>query len=160
MSADVELRPATDQDAGWLEKLIADEAVAPFLATDAAAGLADGITTGELLVAQLDSRPVGAVRVAVVNRRSRIAAIRTLMIEPAQRGRGLGPAILRALIERLLDDDGVHRLEAEVYGFNTAALRTFEAAGFHREGVRRCAYDRHGDWQDGISFGLIREDLH
>jgi RimJ/RimL family protein N-acetyltransferase len=161
MSADVELRPATDEDAGWLEQLVTSEGVAPFLATDAAAGLADNIAAGELLIAEdQNGRPVGAVRVAIVNRRSRIAAIRTLMVDPAERGRALGAAILRAPIERVLNDDGVHRLEAEVYGFDTAALRTLEAAGFEREGVRRRAYDRHGEWQDGISYGLIHEDVH
>ena len=160
MGADLELRAATAEDRVWLERLAAGDAVAPFLSTDAVAGLAEGIAAGELLIAVAGDRPVGAVRVALVNRRSRIAAIRTLMVDPAHRGQGLGVAILRALTERLLTDDGAHRLEAEVYGFNTAALRTFEAAGFQREGVRRRAYDRRGDWQDGISFGLLREDLH
>jgi RimJ/RimL family protein N-acetyltransferase len=160
MGADLELRAATDDDATWLEQLARDEAVAPSLATDAAAGLVDAIAAGELLVAERKGGPVGAVRVAIVNRRSRIAAIRTLMIDPAHRGHGHGAAILRALTHRLLGEDGVHRLEAEVYGFNTAALRTFEAAGFQREGVRRRAYDRHGEWQDGVCFGLIPEDLH
>jgi RimJ/RimL family protein N-acetyltransferase len=160
MGDQLELRAATTDDAAWLESLATSQAVAPFLATDAAAGLVDGITAGELLIAEQDGRPVGAVRAVVVNRRSRIAAIRTLMVDPAHRGRSLGVAILRALSDCLLGDDGIHRLEAEVYGFNTAALRTFEAAGFRREGIRRQAYDRHGAWQDGISFGLLREDLH
>ena len=37
-----------------------------------------------------------------------------------------------------------HRVEGEVHGFNEPALRTFDAAGFTREGARRQAYDRHG----------------
>jgi RimJ/RimL family protein N-acetyltransferase len=161
VSAEIELRAATDEDAAWLERLATSDAVAPFLATDAAAGLPGAIAAGELLVAEdHGGAPVGAVRVTVVNRRSRIAAIRTLMIDPAHRGQGLGAAILRALAGRLLTGDALHRLEAEVYGFNAAALRTFEAAGFRREGVRRRAYDRHGDWQDGITFGLLCDDLH
>jgi glyoxylase-like metal-dependent hydrolase (beta-lactamase superfamily II) len=32
-------------------------------------------------------------------------------------------------------------------------------AGWVREGVRRKAYDRHGEWVDGVLFGLVREDL-
>jgi RimJ/RimL family protein N-acetyltransferase len=28
-----------------------------------------------------------------------------------------------------------------------------------REGVKRKAYWRHGEWVDGVLFGLIREDL-
>ena len=28
-----------------------------------------------------------------------------------------------------------------------------------REGVKRKAYERHGEWVDGVLFGLLREDL-
>jgi len=28
-----------------------------------------------------------------------------------------------------------------------------------KEGVKRRAYLRHGDWTDGVLFGLTREDL-
>jgi RimJ/RimL family protein N-acetyltransferase len=28
-----------------------------------------------------------------------------------------------------------------------------------REGVKRKAYLRHGEWVDGVLFGLLREDL-
>ena len=37
-----------------------------------------------------------------------------------------------------------------MYGFNHAAQRVFERAGFIREGVRCRAYDREDGWQDGI----------
>jgi RimJ/RimL family protein N-acetyltransferase len=28
-----------------------------------------------------------------------------------------------------------------------------------REGAKRKAYWRHGEWVDGVMFGLLREDL-
>jgi len=28
-----------------------------------------------------------------------------------------------------------------------------------KEGVRRKAYDRHGEWVDGVIYGLVREDI-
>jgi RimJ/RimL family protein N-acetyltransferase len=34
-----------------------------------------------------------------------------------------------------------------------------ERAGRIREGVKRQAYQRHGEWQDAVQFGLLREDL-
>jgi RimJ/RimL family protein N-acetyltransferase len=92
-----------------------------------------------------------------VNRRSRIASVETLMVDPAARGRRLGVVILKA-VARDAFARGVHRLEGEVYGFNEPALRTFDVAGFVREGVRRRAYDRHGAWQDGVRFGLLADD--
>ena len=152
------LRAATTADAGWVEGLARHESVAASLSTTAADGLAEAIAAGELWMAQTDvGRRVGAVRVAIVNRRSRIAAVRTLMVHPDARGRRLGVAILHA-VARDAFARGIHRLEGEVYRFNEAALRTFDAAGYTREGVRRRAYDRHGAWQDGIQFGLLADD--
>jgi len=66
---------------------------------------------------------------------------------------------VRQLAEYLVVEREIHRIEAEVYGFNTAAVRVFERAGFTREGVRRQAYDRHGAWQDGVRFGLLSHEL-
>jgi RimJ/RimL family protein N-acetyltransferase len=152
------LRRAISDDLPWLRDLIASDAVAPFLSTAAADGLDAALETGELVVAEEPpGQRVGAVRIATVNRRSRIAAIRTLIVHPDARGRGLGAAVLRA-VTRDAFSRGVHRVEGEVYGFNTAGLRSFEAAGFRREGVRRQAYDRHGEWQDGVLFGVLADD--
>jgi RimJ/RimL family protein N-acetyltransferase len=158
------LRTAARNDLAPLTALARHPDVAGFLATDAADRLGEALEAaredGELLVIEHAGTPVGAVRWALVNRRSRIADIRALMLDPSARGRGLGGAALRQLTDRLLGERGLHRLEAEVYGFNHAALRTFERAGFTREGARRRAYDRHGDWQDGIRFGLVSEDKY
>jgi RimJ/RimL family protein N-acetyltransferase len=155
----VRLRPATPEDLPWIEALAAHPDVEPYLSRDAAAALAPALEDGELLVVEAPpGRAVGAVRAPVVNRRSRIAVVRSLMLDPDARGRGLGAAVVRAVVDRLVGEHGVHRVEAEVYGFNVAALRTFEAAGFEREGVRRRAYDRHGAWQDGVHLGLLADE--
>ena len=93
-----------------------------------------------------------------MNRRSRIASIHSLMIHPAVRGRGLATTAIRDLAERLFTVHWLHRAEAEVYGFNHAAQRVFERAGFVHEGVRRRAYDREDGWQDGIRYGLLADE--
>ena len=158
MADDVELRPATEADLAWIGELARDESAARSLSTTAADGLSEALAAGKLWIAEsAGGERVGAVRVTTVNRRSRIASVETLIVHPTARGRRLGVAILKALARDRFAR-GVHRLEAEVYGFNTPALRTFDAAGFTREGVRRRAYDRHGAWQDGVRFGLLADD--
>ena len=163
MSDTLTLRPARRAELERLTELARRPEVAASLSTDTADRLGEALDAspddGELLVIEDDGALIGAVRWVLVNRRSRIADVRALMLGPEARGRGLASAALRTLIERLLDTRGLHRLEAEVYGFNYAALRAFERAGFTREGVRRRAYDRHGDWQDGIRFGLVADDI-
>jgi aminoglycoside 6'-N-acetyltransferase len=150
------LRPATPEDRDALIALAQHPDIAATLATTAADSLREDV--GELLVIEDDGAFAGGVRWVLVNRRSRIADIRTLMIDPARSGRGLATRAVRQLTRLLVAEHGLHRVEAEVYGFNDAAQRVFERAGFTREGTRRQAYDRHGAWQDGVRFGLLAEE--
>jgi RimJ/RimL family protein N-acetyltransferase len=93
------------------------------------------------------------------NRRSRIAHLSGLAIHPDFRGRRLSDDAARLFQHHLIFDLGFHRLQLECYAFNERAIRHAERSGFVREGVKRKAYHRHGEWVDGVLFGLVREDL-
>jgi RimJ/RimL family protein N-acetyltransferase len=165
----VSLRPATVDDVPFLAALVAHEDVGPYLAAVRATGEAAiraEIARAErepdafgVMVIELAGRRVGTVTWERVNRRSRIASVGGLAIDPAFRGRGVGVAAGRALQTHLLREVGFHRLQMEVYGFNERALRHAERAGWVREGVRRRAYRRNDTWVDGVLFGLVEEDL-
>ena len=150
------LRPATDDDREALIALAQHPEIARTLATNAVDSLREDV--GELLVIEHEHRLAGGVRWTLVNRRSRIADIRTLMIDPAHSGHGLATRVVRELTRQLITEHGIHRIEAETYGFNDAAKRVFLRAGFTYEGARRAAYDRHGEWQDGARFGLLSHE--
>jgi RimJ/RimL family protein N-acetyltransferase len=156
------LRPATDADRTWLRALVTHPEVAASLSVTAEASLLGALdrTLGgaddEGVVVVGDA--AGVVRWQTLNRRSRIAGIFGLAIAPAHAGRGLGTRAVAALTAELLGRRGFHRVEAETYGFNDAAVRTFARAGFAVEGRRRAAYDRHGVWQDGVHLGRVAED--
>jgi RimJ/RimL family protein N-acetyltransferase len=93
------------------------------------------------------------------NRRSRIAKLGGLAVHPDFRGRRLADEAALLFVRHLFDEIGFHRLELEIYGFNERAIAHAERIGFVREGVRRRAYERHGEWVDGVLFGLLPEDL-
>ena len=163
------LRRATPGDVPFLVGLFTDADVAPFLAAvrptsehDVAAEVERSEREPDaycVLVLELDGARIGTVTWERVNRRSRIASVSALAIDPALRGRGVGVAAARAVQQHLLRDVGFHRIQMEVYGFNERALRHAERARWIREGVRRSAYLRDGAWVDGILFGLVEEDL-
>ena len=104
-------------------------------------------------------RLAGSMGFEVENRRSRIAQLGGLAVHPDFRGRRLADEAARMFDRHLLVDLDYHRLQLECYGFNERAMRHAERIGFVREGARRKAYWRHGEWVDGILYGLLREDL-
>lgn len=153
----ITLRAARPEDEPALVALARHPDVEPSLAP----GTAERLTGGgddELLVVEAAGALAGAVRLAVLSPRSRIGGVRSLMVDPAARGCGVGAGALATLCEHAFGPRGLHRLEADVYAFNTPALRAFERAGFTREGLRRRAYERHGAWQDGVLLGRLADD--
>jgi len=110
-------------------------------------------------VIEVDGEPAGLMGFQVANVRSRIANLGSLAVHPRFRGRRLADEAARLFQRHLLFNLGYHRLQLEIYGFNERAQAHAERAGFVREGVRRKAYDRHGEWVDGVIYGLVREDL-
>ena len=169
----VRLRRATEADVDFLVALLNEEDTAPFLAAsrprdrdgvleDVRASTDEPGASGVFVVEVPDGdgwARAGMMEFSTANRRSRIARLSGLAIHPDFRGRRLADDAARLLQRHLLFDLDFHRLELECYGFNERAIRHAERAGYVREGVKRKAYWRHGEWVDGILFGLIREDV-
>lgn len=163
------IRPAVPADLDFLVSLLNDGEVEPFLAgrraRDREAIAAEIERTGEdpdafgRLVIEVDGERAGTMAYERKNERSRIAHLGGLAVAAGFRGRGVADDAARLLQRHLLLERGYHRLELECYGFNERAIRHAERSGFVREGVRRRAYLRHGDWADGVMFALLREDL-
>jgi RimJ/RimL family protein N-acetyltransferase len=167
------LRRATGDDVDFVVELLNEEDTAPFLAASRSrdrAGVIEDVkaSTEEpgdsgLFVIEVPGDDgwarAGMLEFSLENRRSRIARLSGLAIHPDFRGRRLSDEAARRFQRHLIFDLGFHRLELECYGFNERAIRHAERSGFVREGVKRRAYHRHGEWVDGILFGLVREDL-
>ena len=165
----VSIRRATAADADFLVELTTHEDVDPFLSARRATSreeILEEIERSEReperfgrFVVEVDGRRAGVMGFRIENERSRIAHLAGLAIHPEFRGRGVSDEAARLLQRHLLFDLDYHRLQLEIYGFNERAIRHAERAGFTREGVRRKAYLRHGEWVDGVMFGLVQEDL-
>jgi RimJ/RimL family protein N-acetyltransferase len=168
VTGEIGLRRASLDDIGFLVGLANDEDVAPYLAAvsardpeafraelEAAEPAPD--ERGRYVI-EHDGARAGTVAFEVVNRRSRIAQLYGLMLDPRVRGRGIARDATRAFARHLFDELGFHRIELECYGFNERAIRHFEASGFVREGVKRAAYRRGDEWVDGVFFGLVTDD--
>lgn len=73
-------------------------------------------------------------------------------------GQGYGTEALNALIDFAWQELGLHRLEADVDPINARSLALFEKQGFQREGLLKERWFVHGEFQDTILLGLLRQD--
>lgn len=81
-----------------------------------------------LWIAEEDGTAVGQVRVDTDNG----VGVVSIAVAPDQRGRGLGSAILRAMLVEASRERITQTLRATVHPDNVASLRAFERVGFRQ----------------------------
>lgn len=109
------------------------------------------------LVATVDGQIVGEVSLhrGVNPRHSHVADL-GICVRDDYTGRGIGTALMAAILD--LSDNwlNVHRVELNVYTDNAAAIHLYEKFGFAREGVRRDVAFRAGRYVDCYHMGRLR----
>ena len=77
--------------------------------------------------------------------------------EPDARNRGVGTEAVRTMLAYLFEVQHVHRVTIDPQTTNARAIRCYEHAGFHRDGVLRHHDRMHGRYVD-TQFMTILED--
>lgn len=164
----ITLRRATPDDVGFLVELFNDEDTEPFLGghpRDAEAIRAEVERSqrepqkvGRMII-EVDGERAGTLGFDELSEANRIAHLGGLAVHPDFRGRRIADDAARLFQRYLIVELGFHRLELACYGFNERAIRHAERVGYVREGVKRRAYLRHGEWQDAVQFALLADDL-
>jgi RimJ/RimL family protein N-acetyltransferase len=162
----ITLRRATPEDVGFLVGLVNDEDTRRFLGNRVsdtrAAALADLARPAEEFgwyVIEVDGERAGCVAFERVSEQHRIVSAGRFAIHPSFRERRIGVEAARLFQRLLLHDLGFHRVELQIYAFNERAIAHAERAGYVREGVKRRAYLKEGEWVDAVLFALTCEDL-
>ena len=94
---------------------------------------------------------LGWVAVSTVSDRCAYAGVveHSVYVDPAARGRGVGLALLRALIEST-EQAGIWTIQSGVFPENTASLALHQKAGFRVVGVRERIARHRGHWRDVV----------
>jgi phosphinothricin acetyltransferase len=103
-------------------------------------------------VARIDDRVVGWTALGRYSTREVYAGVawESVYVDEAARGRGVGRALLEALVPAS-EDAGVWTLLAGVLAENSASLALHERAGFRQIGVQeRIGRDIAGRWRNVI----------
>jgi phosphinothricin acetyltransferase len=78
----------------------------------------------------------------------------SVYVDRAQRGKGVGRALLADLVERA-SAHGFHSLVARIAGHNEVSIGLHEAAGFVLVGVEREVGRKHRQWLDVVELQLL-----
>ncbi len=151
--------------------------VRPMTAADAeavldiyAAGIAEGIATFDTdapswerfdasrlpahrLVAERHGRVLGWVAVSRVSARPAYAGVveHSVYVHPGARGRGVGSALLQALIAST-EAAGIWTIQSGIFTDNAASLALHAKHGFRVVGTRERPGRLHGVWRDVIAI--------
>lgn len=74
------------------------------------------------------------------------------------RGKGLGKKLVIAGAAFCFDILNLRRLDAEILANNGASLKCAQNAGFSKEGVRRQAVHKLGEYVDSVVLGLLSSE--
>ncbi|MEV6505469.1 GNAT family N-acetyltransferase [Streptomyces sp. NPDC051642] len=110
---------------------------------------------GEHLVAELDRRIVGYIRLVPATSlacNAHVRQIQGLAVAGQARGHGVGRALIRAAMTEARRQ-GARRITLRVLGHNTPARKLYEAAGFAVEGVLPEEFLLDGKYVDDVLMG-------
>lgn len=104
------------------------------------------------------SKLIGSCQLHNISEIHRNAELQIRLGDASERGKGLGTEAVKLLLSFAFNDLNLHRVYLHVFKTNTAAIRSYEKAGFVREGVLRQAAHINGDYVDVLVMGVLREE--
>ena len=83
---------------------------------------------------------------------------RILIGDENYQGRGLCPHILKLLLQIGFAEQGLHRIELNVYDFNTSAIKCYERVGFQKEGLLRENAKIYYEYWSAYRMAILSEE--
>ncbi len=131
----------------------------PFTREGHESWIRDMVDTGrvvQMMICDLDTdRPLGSVFIRDIDRRHNKAEYGIFIGEPDARGRGVGTAAARLMLRYCFEEQGLHRVFLRVLADNAQAIRSYEKAGFVREGYLRGDVRLDGEYRDVIWMAAV-----
>jgi RimJ/RimL family protein N-acetyltransferase len=101
---------------------------------------------------------IGTVQLHSIHPIHRSAELQIRIAKPSYRGRGYGSTAVRLALRLAFEDLNLNRLSLHVFSDNLRAIRTYEKAGFVREGLLRDAAFIGGAYVDVVVMGILRKE--
>lgn len=90
--------------------------------------------------------------------KERLAVLGIALGEKDYWGKGYGTDATRAMLGFAFKTLNLHRVELEVFDFNSRAIRCYEKAGFRREGTRRESHFHDGHYCHAHLMSILQHE--
>ncbi len=119
-----------------------------------------GDDSGVLLLIALkeNDEVIGDIAIQDMDRGNRTANLRLAIGEERHQNRGYGREALLLMLEYGFGILNLHRIELEVYTFNSRAEHVYESVGFVREGVRRQTLFYNHEYHDVVMMSMLEQE--
>ena len=111
-------------------------------------------------VIEADGRAIGNawLKVHDTNVQQRVARYRIGIFNRDYWNRGIGTEATRLVLRFGFEDLGLHRIELRVVDYNVRAIKSYEKAGFVKEGVERETVFLDGQWHSDLRMAILEQE--
>jgi len=110
------------------------------------------------IVSSDDDETVGVAGLHQIDRLARSAEFRVLIGERGRWGKGIGTEVLQLLVAYAFEVLNLNKVWLGVNEANEGAVKSYEKAGFEREGVLRQEIYRNGRYYDVVRMSILRNE--
>ena len=101
---------------------------------------------------------IGLVTLANINHFNQSAVLHIMIGEKNNQDKGIGTFALTTMLDHAFYNMNLHRIELDVLAYNERAIHLYEKVGFKREGTRRKAVYKNGDFVDMHFYAILKDE--
>jgi len=110
------------------------------------------------IVLNESDRPIGACGLMSIRWKDRAAEFGIMIGETDLRGQGYGTEATKLILKYAFEELNLNRVQLCVFDFNQPGMRSYEKAGFTREGVQREHSFKAGRYVDHLVYGILARE--
>lgn len=103
-------------------------------------------------------KPLGSVYIRDIDRQHNKAEYGIFIGEETARGRGIGTAAAKLMLRYCFEEEGLHRVYLRAFASNIQAIRSYEKAGFVREGLLKDDVRIDGVYRDIQWMAAVKDE--